>query len=127
MHPFGGGLEAAPPKRGSVSESQCGVEEHRAVGRSQTVRDGGRGTRENAGMSSENEVRIFIVESLRFPGEGSSAQGKSGPKPRACAVGDGQLVEIPVPPDERLTDAVTQKDRQSGPMEVPAQALRQTA
>ena len=55
-------------------------------------------TRENAGMSSENEVRIFIVESLRFPGEGSSSQGKSGPKPRASAVGDGQLVEIPVPP-----------------------------
>jgi hypothetical protein len=76
----------------------CWVEEHRAVGRSQIVRDGGRDTRENAGMSSENEVRIFIVESLRFPGEGSSAQGKSGPKPRAIAVGDGQLVEIPVPP-----------------------------
>jgi hypothetical protein len=52
-------------------------------------------------MSSENEVRIFIVESLRFPGEGSSAQGKSGPKPRASAVGDGQLVEIPVPPGKR--------------------------
>ena len=49
-------------------------------------------------MSSESEVRIFTVENLRFPGEGSSAQGKSGPKPRANAVGDGQLVEIPVPP-----------------------------
>ena len=49
-------------------------------------------------MSSESEVRIFAVESLRFPEEGSSAQGKSGPKPRARAVGDGQLVEIPVPP-----------------------------
>jgi hypothetical protein len=78
-------------------------------------------------MSSENEVRIFIVESLRFPGEGSSAQGKSGPKPRANAVGDGQLVEIPVPPGQRLTDAVTQKDRQSGLMVEPAQALRQAA
>ena len=52
-------------------------------------------------MSSENEVRIFIVESLRFPGEGSSAQGKSGPKPRTNVVGDGQLVEIPVPPSNR--------------------------
>ena len=38
--------------------------------------------RENAGMSSESLVRIQAVESLRFPGEGSSAQGKSGPKPR---------------------------------------------
>ena len=39
-------------------------------------------TRENAGMSSERQVRILPVESLRFPGEGSSPQGKSGPKPR---------------------------------------------
>ena len=78
-------------------------------------------------MSSENEVRIFIVESLRFPGEGSSAQGKSGPKPRTNVVGDGQLVEIPVPPGQRLTDAVTQKDRQSGLMVEPVRALRQMA
>ncbi len=55
-------------------------------------------TRENAGMSSESKVRIFTIESLRFPEEGSSAQGKSGPKPRSKGVGDGQLVEIPVPP-----------------------------
>ena len=48
-------------------------------------------------MSSESQVRILTVESLRIPGEGSSAQGKSGPKPRAEAVGDGQQVEIPVP------------------------------
>ena len=53
---------------------------------------------ENAGMSSESEVRIFTAENLRFPGEGSSAQGKSGPKPRPKGVGDGQQVDIPVPP-----------------------------
>ena len=47
-------------------------------------------------MSSESKVRIFAVESLRFPEEGSSSQGKSGPKPRTKVVGDGQLVEIPV-------------------------------
>jgi hypothetical protein len=49
-------------------------------------------------MSSEREVRIFPVVSLRFPEEGSSAQGKSGPKPRAKAVGDGQSVDNPIPP-----------------------------
>ena len=49
-------------------------------------------------MSSENYVRIIMAENLRFPEEGSSTQGKSGPKPRAKAVGDGQQVEIPVPP-----------------------------
>jgi hypothetical protein len=62
------------------------------------VRSGGHNTRENAGMSSESEVRIFAVESPRFPEEGSSAQGKSGPKPRTRVVGDGQSVEIPIPP-----------------------------
>ena len=30
---------------------------------------------ENAGMSSENCVRIVMAENLRFPGDGSSAQG----------------------------------------------------
>jgi len=49
-------------------------------------------------MSSESEVRIFTAENLRFPGEGSSTQGKSGPKPRPKGVGDGQQVDIPVPP-----------------------------
>ena len=49
-------------------------------------------------MSSESKVRIFAVESLSFPEEGSSTQGKSGPKPRTEVVGDGQLVDIPVPP-----------------------------
>ena len=53
---------------------------------------------ENAGMSSESKVRIFTVESLRFPGEGSSSQGKSGPKARPKGVADGQQVENPVLP-----------------------------
>jgi hypothetical protein len=68
------------------------------MGRSCTERSSGLYTRANAGMSSEREVRIFPVESLRFPEEGSSAQGKSGPKPRARAVGDGQSVDNPIPP-----------------------------
>ena len=55
-------------------------------------------TRENAGISSESGVRISAIESLRFPGEGSSAQGKSGTKLRPKGVDDDQLVDIPVPP-----------------------------
>ena len=74
------------------------VEEHSIVGRSIIERICGRDRRENAGISSESKVRIFAVESLRFPGEGSSAQGKSGPKLRPKGVGDDQLVDIPVPP-----------------------------
>ncbi len=58
----------------------------------------GRDRRENAGISSESMVRIHAIESLRFPGEGSSAQGKSGPKVRPKGVADGQQVEIPAPP-----------------------------
>ena len=49
-------------------------------------------------LVTKRRVRIPPAENPRFPEEGSSAQGKSGPKPRAKAVGDGQLVEIPVPP-----------------------------
>ena len=67
-------------------------------GRSRIERGGGLYTRENAGRSSESKARNFAVESLRFPGEGSSTQGKSGPKPRPKGVGDGQQVDIPVPP-----------------------------
>ena len=67
------------------------------AGRSGSGSDRGLHGRENAGMSSESKVRIFAVESLRFPEEGSSSQGKSGPKPRTTVVGDGQQVDIPVP------------------------------
>ena len=45
------------------------------TGRSYTVRSGGLYTRENVGMSSERQVRTLPAENLRFPGEGSSAQG----------------------------------------------------
>ena len=68
------------------------------TGRSDIVRGRGLYTRENAGMSSESIARIYAVESLRFPGEGLSTQGKSGSKLRPKGVGDGQLVDIPVPP-----------------------------
>ena len=53
--------------------------------RSYTERSSGLYTRENAGMSSERMVRIHSVENLRIPEEGSSAQGKSGPKERRKA------------------------------------------
>jgi hypothetical protein len=58
-------------------------------------------------------VRIFTVESLRFPGEGSSAQGKSGPKLRPRGVGDGQQVEIPVLPLTVIREVGTQEDKLS--------------
>ena len=65
------------------------------AGRSHIGRGGGQ---HGAGISSESGARNSAVESLRFPGEGSSAQGKSGPKSRPNGVDDGQRVEIPVLP-----------------------------
>ena len=56
-------------------------------------------------------MRILPAVNLRFPGEGSSAQGKPGPKPRPKGVGDGQLVENPVPPEAVMSDGVTQEDK----------------
>ena len=50
---------------------------------------------ENAGMSSENYVRNMMAEYPRFPGEGSSAQGKPGAKARPKGVVDAHTVEIP--------------------------------
>ena len=67
------------------------------TGRSLTGREGGLYTRENVGMSSENEVRNLMVENPRISEEGLSAQSKSGPKERLKSVSDGQQVKIPVP------------------------------
>ena len=85
------------------------------------VRTCGQYTRENAGMSSESHAGNMAVESPRFPGEGSSTQGKSGPKPRTEVVGDGQQVYIPALP---RNEAVTQKDSLSGVMVNSVQASR---
>ena len=64
-------------------------------GRSDTERSRGRYRRENAGMSSENCVRIVMAENLRFLGAGSSAQGKPEAKARPNGVADAHTVEIP--------------------------------
>ena len=63
--------------------------------RSHSGSGGGHYTSENAGMSSENYVRIIMAENLRFPEEGSSAQGKPGAKARRRRVADAHTVEIP--------------------------------
>ena len=65
------------------------------TGRSTIGRTCGLYGRENAGISSENYVRIIMAENLRFLGEGSSAQGKSGAKARPRGVVDAHTVEIP--------------------------------
>ena len=65
------------------------------AGRSDTERSRGQYTSENAGMSSENCVRIVMAENLRFPGVGSSALGKPGAKARPEGVVDAHTVEIP--------------------------------
>ena len=58
-------------------------------------------------------MRISPVENLRFPEEGSSTQGKSGPKLRLNSVGDGQQVIIPVLEVFVNREVGTQEDMQS--------------
>ncbi len=63
-------------------------------------------------MSNEMQARNLHVESPGHPSwGGSSAQGKSGPKPRTIVVGDGEQVEIPGTGD--VSEALTQKDSMS--------------
>ena len=54
-------------------------------------------------------MRISPAVNLRIPGEGSSAQGKSGPKARPRGVVDGQQVEIPVLHRIVMSDGGTQE------------------
>ena len=90
--------------RGKYNGAKHGTEawdcENSGRGASNTERSpsgstGGLYSSENAGMSSENYVGIIMAENLRFPGEGSSAQGKSGAKLRPRGVGDAHTAEIP--------------------------------
>ena len=62
-------------------------------------------------------MRISPVENPRFPEEGSSTQGKSGPKLRLKSVGDGQQVEIPVLVICDKREVLTQEDKLSAGLE----------
>ena len=87
------GLKTIPKLRRSTNVLL--VDERCVKQRSYSGSSGGVSTSENAGMSSENYVRIIMVENLRFPEEGSSAQGKPGAKARPRGVVDAHTVEIP--------------------------------
>ena len=65
------------------------------IGRSKSGSTCGRYRSENAGISSENCVRIAMAENLRFLGAGSSALGKPEAKARPEGVVDAHTVEIP--------------------------------
>ena len=54
-------------------------------------------------------MRIFSAVSLRFPEEGSSAQGQSGPNARPKGVADGYPVNIPELLERRYHDGGTQE------------------
>ena len=58
-------------------------------------------------------MRIIPVETLRTPEQGSSPQGKSGPKARPKGVADGQQVYIPVPLKVAIREVMTQEDKLS--------------
>ena len=73
------------------------------------MRTGGAARSDPAGISSEKGVRILSAVSLRFPEEGSSAQGQSGPNARPKGVADGYPVNIPELPIPRYHDGGTQE------------------
>ena len=55
------------------------------------------------------QVKILHAESLRFPGEGKSAQGQPEAKSRPKGVDDAQRVNIPAPAvNVELTCAISQ-------------------
>ena len=58
-------------------------------------------------------MRIFPAVNLRFPEEGSSAQGQSGPNARPKGVADGYPVNIPELPIPRYHDGGTQEARRA--------------
>ncbi len=62
-----------------------------------TVRNGGVYGSENAGVSSEMQVRILHTENPRIPGEGSSALGQSGPNDKKRCEEDGKQAKSPAP------------------------------
>ena len=87
------GLKSIPKLR--LTAVVVGVDERCINRRRYSESNAGGDTSENAGMSSENYVRIIMVENLRFLEEGSSAQGKPGAKARPKGVVDAHTVEIP--------------------------------
>ncbi len=61
------------------------------------MRSAGTHRSENAGMSSERQVRILSTVRLRFPGEGSSRPGLVGTQGENNSKGpDGQQADISV-------------------------------
>ena len=66
------------------------------------MKHGGADGSENAGMSSVNVDENSAHRKPKDSYGRSFHVGLVGPKPRAKAVGDGQLVSIPVPPTERF-------------------------
>ena len=84
------------------------------MGRSRSGSSGGLHRSENAGMSSENCVRIVMAENLRFPGVGSSAPGKPGAKARPKGVVDAQTVENPLPYALKYTDTNVESNPGAG-------------
>ena len=59
-------------------------------------------------------VRIHPTENLRFPEEGSSAQGKSGPKARPKGVVDGKQVKDSCTTEILKNDKGRRRGRKSG-------------
>ena len=73
------------------------------------MRTGGAARSDPAGISSDKGSENLPAVSLRFPEEGSSAQGQSGANARPKGVADAHPVNIPELPTFRYHDGGTQE------------------
>ena len=76
------------------------------------MRSGGAGRSENAGMSSVKTREKRVRRKPKVSDGRYIRVGLVGPKPRPRGVGDGQRVNIPVPPGR--SDGGTPKGRPAG-------------
>ena len=103
------GAQAYNRIRGCMFFGMCVVGERSTVGRSRTGRSGGRGGSDYAGMSSEKIRGKRIRRKSKVSWGRLIRPGLVGPKLRPKGVGDGQSVNIQIPPIlryELVRDAV---------------------
>ena len=83
------------------------VGERRVIGRSGSGNPRGRDASEDAGISSEKTGENPVRRKPQVSSGRLVLWRLAGPKPKACAVGDGQTVKIPSPDPSVITKGGT--------------------
>ena len=91
-----------------------------------TVRSTGAAGSDNLGLSSEKQSEKLCRRKSKVSWGRLVHPGLVGPKPRPKGVGDGQQVDIPVPPTHVMTDGGTRSVKQTMALVDHGQARRAT-